>query len=324
MSDKSTALVRSADALPAQFTGEQVELIKQQVMPGASDGELGMFMATCKRVQLDPFAKQIYAIKRRVKVKNGNYESWEERWVPLVSIDGFRVVANRSGAYQGQEGPWWCGPDGKWVDVWLKQEPPFAARVGVWRTGFKQPVYAVARMSAYRQNTPLWGTMPDNMLAKCAEALALRKAFPNDLSGLYTREEMGQAADRGEVVDVEAEPVPPPAAAAREADFPMAKDPAAEAEEAKRIDFKVFNEAVNAIPGLGGDENKPARMVVYAELMGVADPPKGWKPFHTWAKLDPFTQSLALEKAYLRKHDDLPAWGQGAPMTAEREPGAEG
>lgn len=108
----------------------------------------------------------------------------------LCTIDGLRIVAERSGKYAGQTPAMWCGPDGIWKDVWLGENPPAACRVGVKRSDFSEPLYAVARFDSYNQGTSYWLSMPDIMISKCAEALALRRAFPGRLSGCYSDAEI--------------------------------------------------------------------------------------------------------------------------------------
>jgi phage recombination protein Bet len=186
----------------SEFTAEQIDLIKRQIAPpGTTDDELRLFLAYCYRTGLDPFARQIYLAERR------SFDPDVNRWVlkrqPETTIDGFRLISERTGHYAGQDGPYWCGVDGDWRDVWTSEEPPVAAKVGILRNDFKQPLYAVALYREYCQKkkdgqpNSMWQKMPAGQLAKCAESLAHRRAFPREFSGLYTNEEMAQSSTEG-------------------------------------------------------------------------------------------------------------------------------
>lgn len=162
------------------------------------------FLHTCRRTNLDPLARQIYAVYR------WDSRLGRERMTVQVSIDGMRLTAHRSGLYGGQD-------DAQITPEDESAEHPIKATVTVYRinphTGDRMPVTASARWSEYvplgRDGNPtgLWSRMPYLMLAKVAEALALRKAFPQELSGLYASEEMDQddPAVRAEPVRVQAE-----------------------------------------------------------------------------------------------------------------------
>jgi phage recombination protein Bet len=183
--------------LKTKLTPEKRELLKRTICRGATDDEFDLFVAVCNRTGLDPFTRQIHAVKR--KMKNPETGDWEEVMVHQTGIDGYRLTAQRSGEYAGQDPHMWCAADGVWVDVWLKEEPPHAAKGAVYREGIEAPFVNVALYSAYVQRKtngdPMarWKTDPAGMLAKCAEAGAIRKAFPNEVADIYTNEEMGQA-----------------------------------------------------------------------------------------------------------------------------------
>ena len=164
----------------ALWTPEQTQLISTTIAPGCSADELRLFAYACQRTGLDPFSRQIYAIKR------GN------KMTIQAGIDGLRSIAERTGQLDGSE-TFWCGEDGQWADVWLGSKPPAAAKTIIHRKGSSHPFVGVARFADYNAGQGLWSKMPAAMIAKCSEALALRKAFPADLSGVYSTDEMQQA-----------------------------------------------------------------------------------------------------------------------------------
>jgi phage recombination protein Bet len=201
----TTEIARAGGALairPDQtdWTPEQAAVLQQSGIDNdVTPAELAGFLHLCQRTELDPFSRQIYLIGR-----------WDSRagrkvFTPQTGIDGYRVVAHRVVATTaetfGYEDTLWCGEDGRWQDVWLASEPPAAAKVTVIRNAQRFSAVAVYReyVQTNRDNKPigLWGRMPAGQLAKCGEALALRKAFPHDLAGVYTAEEMAQADNPG-------------------------------------------------------------------------------------------------------------------------------
>lgn len=186
-----------------QFTKEQLDLITSTVAEGATENELNLFLYVCKKTNLDPFTRQIYSIAR--KTWNKDKKAYDVKRTIQISIDGSRAIAARTGELAGIEDAQFDVEDAK---------HPNKATVTVYRLigGAARPFTASARWDEYVQTTDeyvngsktgnkipsaMWAKMPYLMLGKVAESLALRKAFPNDLSGIYTNEEMP---------DVEVEP----------------------------------------------------------------------------------------------------------------------
>lgn len=243
------------------FSENEIETIKSSIAVGVSKSELDLFLSVCKRTGLDPFSRQIYC--------KASGSGSDRKFSIQATIDGFRVVAERSGKYRGQVGPQWCGDDGVWRDVWLDKKNPTAARVGVLRSDFQEPLFAIAKFDSYAQRNFkgelnfTWAKMPDLMIAKCAEALALRKAFPNDLSGLYEATEMQQAEVDAKPVysgDVELETIPQPSSRGR---MPSTTK---ELVEPVKIDFKNLDHIEEKID------------LVNAELQSASETPFSLSP----------------------------------------------
>lgn len=161
-----------------RITDQGMALLNRTICKDLSHGELTLFAQVCQSKGLDPFSNQIYAIKRagRLTFQTG--------------IDGLRSLAERTGEYDGQEDPVWYDASGNQHYVWTREESPVACRVGVFRKGCNRPIRAIATFAEFRSSVnPLWKTMPAHLLSKCAEALALRKAFPQAAGGLYEKDE---------------------------------------------------------------------------------------------------------------------------------------
>lgn len=176
------------------FDDEKIELIKRTVAKGATDDELALFLHQAQKTGLDPLAKQIYF--QKYNTKNGPVMAI------ITGIDGYRLVADRTNRYAGSsDAEYGETKSDKYYDT--KFYYPTWARVTV-RKFVKGVVCEFSASASWYEYYPgdkkgaMWRKMPRVMLAKCAEALALRKAFPADLSGVYTRDEMDQA-DYGDV-----------------------------------------------------------------------------------------------------------------------------
>ena len=192
----SNELVQKEQSHVAYIDSKKDVIVKMLGLEEATPQDLDVAFTQFKRTRLDPVTRQIYAMINKGKLSI------------MASIDGLRLIAERTGSYEGQTAPQWCGSDGVWKDVWLSAETPKACRIGVYKTKFREALYAIALFEEYAGKqtyddnygkfkkgdlTYMWAKMPALMIAKVAEALALRKAFPNEMSGIYSTEEMDQA-----------------------------------------------------------------------------------------------------------------------------------
>lgn len=173
-------MTRQEIAAPTQVsvTQEQLELVKKTVASGATDAELKLYLYDCQRQGVHPLDRLLHFTKR-----GGKY-------TPVTSIDLMRIRAAETGEYAGSDdAEFGYAEKGDGVDY---------ASVTVWRLtqGQRYAYTSTARWAEYYPGDAagaMWRKMPHTMLAKCAEALALRKGFPRQLAGLYAKEELDQA-----------------------------------------------------------------------------------------------------------------------------------
>lgn len=185
---KQESLV-AATARDLGIKQSELDLIKDVYAKNATDEELALFLRTAKRLGLDPTARQIYLVKRW----DGGLK--REVATPQTSIDGFRLIADRTERYVP-------GREATFTYAGNNELESATAYVKKYVHGEWHEISATAFYNEYVQKTKegrpnsMWGKMPHLMLAKCAESLALRKAFPAELSGIYTQEETG-STDNG-------------------------------------------------------------------------------------------------------------------------------
>jgi hypothetical protein len=196
---------RSELARRLRMSDAQLELIRRMaVHPDAPDDVVELYLAKCRVVGVDPLDRLIYVIPRRANVKDDRTGQWrtEIRWTIQGGIDLFRSIAEQSGDYAGQLGPFWSNDGAKWSDVWLDETPPKVCKVGILRKTFKEPLWTVGTYAYFVPRDSKGEPAPGNFwkgekgahqLAKCVEELALRKAFPRKLHGVYGDDEMAQA-----------------------------------------------------------------------------------------------------------------------------------
>lgn len=195
-----------------RFDENQRAILRQLGIEDATDGDLDLFFHVCRTTGLDPFRKQIYMIGRNTKVSEwvdtpGGGRRKEERYVTKYTIqtgiDGYRRNVREAAKTLGDDlrfdGPWFTAEDDfhitdageviqHWRKVWPKKGHPHAARFVVIRNG--EEFEGVAHYDEFVQTNyngepnSMWAKMPRNQIAKCAEALAYRRAYPDDLAGL--------------------------------------------------------------------------------------------------------------------------------------------
>lgn len=166
-----------------------VKTLKETVARGLNDSEFVLFAEHCRSTGLNPFKKEVWAIKAG------------ERLQIMTGLNGFLAIANSHPAFDGMEVEVDTDPQGN----------PTKATCKVYRKDRKFPSVGIALMKEFRKDTPIWRQMPSVMLTKCAKSIAIREAFPQELGGLYTAEEMppeysaeanGSGNGNGHVIEV--------------------------------------------------------------------------------------------------------------------------
>jgi hypothetical protein len=237
------------------WTAKQQAALAQLFNETPPNADLAVFLHRCQVTGLDPFANQITMIKRG------------GQWKIQTEIDGFRVIrdraAKRDGVLVSYGRTKWCDHDRNWYEEWIDDDPPAACEMTVFVDG--RPFPAQIRFNAFAvrlkggELAPQWRAMGDHLIAKCAEAQALRKAFPQDLEGITVSEENGSR--------------PPPSPRVNDLAAPPGQWKATVTQAAERepgVDPQTLREAIgNEFTRLGIDDDEERAVYGY-QLAGVA------------------------------------------------------
>lgn len=182
---------------PRRLQKSEVELLKRTVAKGVTDDEFALFLWVAKKHKIDPMTRQLHCIKR---FTSKHHQDEKGIWISgytmsiQIGIDGYRALAGRDhGDFGGCDEPEFTFSE-------TNKRIPEKATIRLWKKGLEHPIVGVAYWDEYapkdltKSEAFMWQKMPKHMLAKCAEALALRKGYP-ELADIYTNEEMSQTAD---------------------------------------------------------------------------------------------------------------------------------
>lgn len=223
------------------WTRDQIDTIKQTVAKGASDSQLALFLEVCRSRGLDPFTRQVYYTPQGI----------------IVSIDGFRAIAERTGCYAPGPTRYEYDANGGLVAAYVTVRKLVA---GTWFDLEESAFY-----DEYKGFSPIWKSKPRVMLAKCAEARALRRAFSSELSGVYESSEMDQA--QRDDVPVYREPVTQPATITVEA-VPVAAPAPASADDDHSASYIAARNAIQNASTVDALKTVAARIMASRDMMG--------------------------------------------------------
>jgi phage recombination protein Bet len=182
-----------------EWTEDEIKLITDTVAKNASKDELKLFLYRCRNMGLDPLKPgQIYFVK---------YNPSQPGTI-VIGIDGFRSQAAKTGKHTGTKRGVLRDDKGKCIGAWAE----------VYRSDWQHPAREEVSMQEYNTGKAQWSKMPETMIKKVAEAAALRMAFPDDLGGIYSQEEMDQA-DSQHIAKPLPQPEQPPQKPAIEGHF---------------------------------------------------------------------------------------------------------